>query len=83
MQIHISRHGNVLGMFSLEELEMRVTQRRVLPTDDAWMPDMEDWKPLAEIVDIEWPPEESAASIRQTLSASARPKLMFGASGAR
>ena len=81
MLIHIARAGKEIGQFTTEELQLRITERSVVPTDFAWMDGMEAWHPINEVFKIEWPrhhPSDPSAA-DQTARSAARPKFFFGA----
>ena len=50
MKIHVARDGEVLGIFSPEELDAALFIGRVQPVDFGWHDGMADWQPLGEVV---------------------------------
>ena len=44
--IHISKDGQQLGPYSVEQINEMLTQQQAALTDNAWMEGMQEWKPL-------------------------------------
>jgi hypothetical protein len=49
--IHISKNGVELGSFTLEAAQNGMIAGRFSRNDWAWVPPMEKWRPLGELVD--------------------------------
>ena len=49
MKIHISRSGQQMGPYPLEQVNQYLEQGALLPTDSAWHDGMTDWVPLNQI----------------------------------
>ncbi len=58
MTIWINRAGQNVGTFSLEEVQRRLEQGQLVPTDLAWQEGMPAWKPLSELPGVRIPPPE-------------------------
>jgi hypothetical protein len=52
VEFYISKNGQRLGPFSLEEVNRQLNAGSVLPSDLGWQTGMADWKPLREISGI-------------------------------
>jgi len=50
VDIHVSRDGNALGIFSETDVRAGLSEGRFQPTDFAWQSGMQDWMPLSQ-----WP----------------------------
>ena len=62
MQIHISRDGQILGPYTLEDIRAYLTEGRILPSDLAWFDGASQWMPLTAVpgfVDPRPPPNIS------------------------
>ena len=62
MTIHIARDGEVLGIFSQEELNAALSAGSVLPSDFAWREGMTDWEAVNEVVRALNAPESVTAA---------------------
>lgn len=54
--IHIARDGFNLGVFTREDVQLKLSSGEILRSDDAWIEGMLEWKPLHELVSIDGPP---------------------------
>lgn len=50
MAYHIARNNQQLGVFEEPDLQAKLAQGELLPTDLAWTEGMSSWKPLGECV---------------------------------
>jgi hypothetical protein len=55
MQIHVARNGQRLGQYSVEEVNRKLTDGTLLPTDLAWHEGASGWAPLASIAVVTVP----------------------------
>ncbi|MDA0725788.1 MAG: DUF4339 domain-containing protein, partial [Verrucomicrobia bacterium] len=44
--IYISKNGQQLGPYSVEQINEMLEQQQALLTDDAWMEGMQGWEPI-------------------------------------
>ncbi len=81
MLIHIARDGREVGQFTVEELQERITERAVLPTDYAWMEGMESWQLIHQVFKIEWPRRQADDPVppAHANSTATKPKFLYGA----
>jgi hypothetical protein len=81
MLIHVARDGRELGQFNIEELQERITEHSILPTDYAWVEGMESWQLIHQVFKIEWPRRQADAPVvpAHATSGSAKPKFLHGA----
>ncbi|PYJ12092.1 MAG: hypothetical protein DMF06_00630, partial [Verrucomicrobia bacterium] len=58
MQIHVARNGQQVGQYSIEEVNRRLADGSLLPTDLAWFEGAANWAPLSTLpgVTIPGPP---------------------------
>lgn len=70
MKIQIARNGAVLGEFSREEIDAKISQGVFDPTDQFWKEGMVEWKPLQNldfyVPRTAAPVQPPAASVQRT-----------------
>ena len=65
MQIHVARNGQEVGQYSVEEINRKLADGTLLPTDLAWYQGAANWGPLSTIPGVTLPgvPAASAAPV--------------------
>lgn len=63
MQIHVARNGQEVGQYSVEEINRKLADGTLLPTDLAWYEGAANWGPLSAVPGVTMPgtPTASAA----------------------
>lgn len=61
MQIHISRGGQQLGPFSIEEVNRKLSDGTLSPTDQAWYEGAAGWAPLSGVPGVTIPSASASA----------------------
>jgi hypothetical protein len=49
MNIHVSRNGQSIGTFTLEDVNRQLQEAKLMATDLAWQEGMSEWQPLSKI----------------------------------
>ncbi len=72
MQIHVARNGEEVGQYSVEEINRKLADGSLLPTDLAWYEGAANWGPLAAVPGVNMPgaPAASAGPIHPPPSPS-------------
>jgi hypothetical protein len=81
MLIHIARDGKEIGEFTEEELQLRLTDRSVVPTDYVWFEGMDSWQLVHQVFKIEWPRHQGEIKLPASHDGrnTAKPKFLYGA----
>lgn len=62
MQIHVARNGQEVGQYSIEEINRKLTDGTLLPTDLAWYEGAANWGPLSAVPGVRMPGGPSASA---------------------
>jgi len=62
MQIHVARNGQEVGQYSVEEINRKLTDGSLLPTDLAWYEGAASWSPLSTVPGVTLPGVPAAST---------------------